>query len=318
MNIEELRTFVEVANAGGITPAAHRLGISKSVVSRRLARLEADLGTQLLLRTTRGAALTEAGAICREHAAKVAREIDAARETISANGELTGRLRVAVPLTFGLSHFAPVFAELAKRHPQLHILTCYSDSFVDLLSDGFDCAIRIGALKDSALIARRVAPLRASLFASPEYLQSRGSLDTPEDLIEHEAVLLGMDVWYLTHKGQVVAVRPQGRFKADNGAALLAATLPGVGIGRLFDNLASEHVASGDLVRVLTNCPPLPSAINVVRLPGQNPARKVRVLTELLIERFRADPHFTESPHFSGRRPLVQRAPPQTTTAIAA
>jgi DNA-binding transcriptional LysR family regulator len=318
MNIEELRTFVEVANAGGITPAAQRLGISKSVVSRRLARLEADLGTQLLLRTTRGAALTEAGAIFREHAAKVAGEIDAARETISPTGDLTGRLRVAVPLTFGPSHFAPVFAEMAKRHPQLHIQTCYSDSFVDLLSGGFDCAIRIGALEDSALIARRVGPLSASLFASPEYLKTRGAPETPEHLVEHEAVLLGTEAWYLTGKGQVVAVRPQGRFKADNGPALLAATLAGIGIGRLFDNLADEHVAAGALARVLTSYPPLPSAINVVRLPSQNPARKVRVLTELLIERFRADPHLTESPLFSDRRPLIERVPPQTRTAIAA
>lgn len=318
MNIEELRTFVEVANAGGITPAAHRLGISKSVVSRRLARLEADLGTQLLLRTTRGAALTEAGAIFREHAAKVAGEIDAARETISPTGDLTGRLRVAVPLTFGPSHFAPVFAEMAKRHPQLHIQTCYSDSLVDLLSGGFDCAIRIGALEDSALIARRVGPLTASLFASPEYLKTRGAPATPEHLVEHEAVLLGTEAWYLTDNGRVVAVRPQGRFKADNGAALLAATLAGIGIGRLFDNLADEHVASGALVRLLTNYPPLPSAINVVRLPGQNPARKVRVLTELLIERFRADPYFMESPLCGAWRSLTQRGAPQRRRALAA
>ena len=294
MNIEELRTFVEVADARGITPAAHRLGISKSIVSRRLARLEEELGAQLLLRTTRGAALTEAGAIFRDYAAKVALEIDTAREIIRPTGELTGRFRVAAPLTFGPSHFAPVLAEMARRHPKLHIQACYSDRLVDLVSGGFHCAIRIGILEDSALIARRIGPLSSGLFASPEYLKTHGEPKRPEELIEHEAVLLDTETWHFTDGGKVVAVRPQGRFRADNGASLVAATLAGIGIGRLFNNLAKEHVASGSLVRVLTRYPQPSSGINVVRLPGQNPARQIRVLTELLIKCFRGDPHFAE------------------------
>jgi DNA-binding transcriptional LysR family regulator len=317
MNIEELRTFVEVADAGGITSAAHRMGLSKSIVSRRLARLEEDLGVQLLLRTTRGAALTEAGATFRDHAARVAGEIDAARETIRPTGALCGRFRVAVPLTFGPSHFAPVFAEMARRHPELHIHTCYSDRFVDLVSGGFDCAIRIGRLEDSALIARQVAPLNSSLFASPEYIRKHGTPETPEALIKHEAVLLGTETWQLMDGASLVSVRPQGRFKADNGAALVAATLAGIGIGRLFDNLANEHLASGALVPVLTRYPPPRSGVNVVRLPGQNAGRKIRVLTELLIQYFEEDPHFTNtSPFRSWNRP--KRDTPDRTSALAA
>src|SRR5262247_968914 len=126
MNIEDLLTFVEVADAGGVSPAARRLGVSKSIVSRQLSRLEAELGIQLLARTTRGAALTEAGTSFREHAARICAEIDAARETILPAGDLRGRLRIAAPLSFGTTHLAPVLAELARRHPLLSVHASYS------------------------------------------------------------------------------------------------------------------------------------------------------------------------------------------------
>ncbi|MGB1202029.1 MAG: LysR family transcriptional regulator, partial [Alloalcanivorax venustensis] len=172
MNIEELRTFVEVANAGGVSPAARRLGVSKSIVSRRLLRVEGELGVQLLARTTRGAALTEAGETFRGYAARVCAEIDQARETLLPTGDLRGRLRVALPLSFGATHFAPVLAEMAQRHPRLHIHTSYSDRFVDMISEGYDCAIRVGYLSDSDLIARKVGPIYGKLVASPDYIKA--------------------------------------------------------------------------------------------------------------------------------------------------
>jgi DNA-binding transcriptional LysR family regulator len=138
LDIEDLRTFVEVADAGGVSPAARRLGVAKSIVSRRLVRIEAELGVQLLARTTRGAALTDAGTTFREHAARACAEIDAARESILPSGDLRGRLRIAAPLSFGPTHFASVLAEMARRHPQLHVHTAYSDRFVDLVAEGFD------------------------------------------------------------------------------------------------------------------------------------------------------------------------------------
>ncbi|RYF29364.1 MAG: LysR family transcriptional regulator, partial [Comamonadaceae bacterium] len=191
MDIEELRTFVEVADAGGISPAARRLGVSKSIVSRRLVRLEEALGVQLLARTTRGAALTEAGSLLRDHAAKACAEIDLAKDKIFPRGELTGRLRVAAPLTFGPTHFAPVLARMARHHPQLHVHTTYSDSFIDLVTEGFDCAIRVGYLQDSGLLARRVAPLFGSFVASPGYIKAHGAPQTAEELLTHEALMQG-------------------------------------------------------------------------------------------------------------------------------
>ncbi|WP_434417553.1 LysR family transcriptional regulator [Nannocystis pusilla] len=284
MDVEDLRTFVEVADAGGVSPAALRLGVSKSIVSRRLVRLEADLGVQLLTRSTRGAALTEAGATFRDYAARVCAEIDVARETILPAGDLHGRLRVAAPLSFGLTHFAPVLAEMARRHPRLHIQTCYSDRFVDLIAEGYDCAIRVGYLQDSNLIARRIAPILGKLVASPAYVEAHGAPETPEEFLAHQALMQGTETWQLTDGDAIITVRPQGRFKADNGVALLAAAIAGIGIAFLPDWLTDDHVASGALVPVMTRYPPPPAGAYVVRPPGQHPARKIRVLTELLIE----------------------------------
>lgn len=290
MDIEDLRTFVEVADAGGVTSAALRLGISKSMVSRRLIRLEAELGTQLLARTTRGAALTEAGATFRDYAARVCAEIDVARETILPAGELCGRLRIAAPLSFGPTHFAPVLADMARRHPQLHIHTSYSDRFVDLVAEGFDCAIRIGTLQDSSLIARRIGPLHGKFVASPDYIRTHGSPETPEELVAHQALMQGMETWQLMDGDRIMTVNPRGRFKADSGVALAVAAAAGLGIAALPDYLIQDYMASGALVPVMTRHPPPPAGIFIVRPPGQHPARKVRILTEMLIECFEQAP----------------------------
>ncbi len=296
MDIEELQTFVEVADAGGVSPAARRLGTSKSIVSRRLLRLETELGVQLLNRTTRGAALTEAGTTFRDYAARVVAVIEAARETISPEGDLRGRLRVAAPLSFGPTHFAPVLAEMARRHPRMHIHTCYSDRKVDLVNEGYDCAIRVGFLQDSSLLARRVGPIYAKYVASPAYIATHGSPQTPEEFQTHEAVMQGTENWLAMDGDKTVVMNPQGRFKADNGSALVSAALAGLGIAGLPVGLIEDHLASGALVEVMPRFPAPQLGIYVVRPPGQHPSRKIRVLTEMLIE------FFDQSPHFAGAR----------------
>ena len=285
LDIEDLQTFVEVADAGGVSPAARRLGVSKSIVSRRLFRLEAGLGVQLVARTTRGAALTEAGMTFRDHAARVCAEIDIARETILPAGDLRGRLRIAAPLSFGPTVLAPVFAELARRHPRLHVHTCYSDRFVDLIGEGFDCGIRVGYLQDSNLIARRVGPIHGKLVASPEYIKTHGAPETPEELLSHQALMQGTETWQFTDGDKTVSIHPRGRFKADDGAALAVAATAELGIAWLPACLVDDYLGSGALVPVMTRYPPPTAGLFVARPPGQHPARKVRVLTELLIER---------------------------------
>ena len=286
MDLDDLRTFVDVAEAGGVSAAARRLGVSKSIVSRRLFRLEAELGVQLLARTTRGAALTEAGVTFREHAARVRAEIDAALETILPAGDLRGRLRIAAPLSLGPTHLAPVFAEMARRHPLLHVQASYSDRFVDIIGEGFDCAIRVGYLNDSNLIARRVGPVHGKLVASPDYIREHGAPETPDELLTHQALMQGTETWQFMDGDKTISIHPQGRFKADNGTALAAAAVAGLGIAWLPDHLIKGYLDSGSLVQVMTRYPVPTGGMFVVRPPGQHSTRKVRVLTELLIECF--------------------------------
>lgn len=286
MELEDLRIFVEVADAGGVSPAALRLGISKSMVSRRVTRLEAELRTQLFARTTRGIALTEAGATFRDYAAKVSAELDATREAILPAGELRGRMRVAAPLSFGPTHFAPVLSRMARRYPQLCIQSSYTDRFVDLVQEGFDCAIRVGHIPDANLVTERVGPIYGRLVASPDYIAAHGAPESPDEIVHHQIVMRDAEMWRFMDGDKIVIVRPQGRFIADNGISLVAAALDGVGIAYLPEGLVADHIRSGALVSIMTRYP-IPSAgIFVVRPPSQHPARKVEILTEMLIECF--------------------------------
>jgi DNA-binding transcriptional LysR family regulator len=286
IDTDDLRTFLEVAEAGGVTPAARRLGLSKSIVSRQLSRLESALGAQLLSRTTRGAVLTEAGAIFREHAARVVAELDAAQEALSPDGEVRGRLRIAAPLSFGPTHLAPVLADLAAQHPRLHIHAAYADRFVDLVSEGFDVAVRLGFLADSSLVARRIAPVHGRLVASPAYLARAGAPSTPADLPDHDAIIAQRGEWRLRDGDEYVTVRPRARFSADNGEASMAAALKGLGIFLAPDFLGAGHLAAGDLVEVLPDYPSPEGGLYVVRPPGEHVPRKIRVLIDLLVDRF--------------------------------
>ncbi|MBY5325667.1 LysR family transcriptional regulator [Rhizobium leguminosarum] len=286
MEIEDLRIFAEVADAGGVSSAALRLGISKSMVSRRITQLEAELGAQLLARTTRGIALTEAGATFREYATRITADLDVARETILPAGELRGRMRVAAPLSFGPTHFAPVLSQMARRHPQLQIQSSYTDRFVDLVGEGFECAIRLGHLPDSNLVAKRVGPIFGKLVASPAYIEAHGAPVRPEEILNHQVVMREAETWQFMDGDKIVRVRPRGRFVTDNAISLVVATLDGIGISYLPEPLVADHISSGALVSVMTRYPIPPACIFVVRPPGQYPSRKVRVLTDMLIECF--------------------------------
>jgi DNA-binding transcriptional LysR family regulator len=297
LDIEELRTFVEIAEAGGISPAAHRLSVSKSIVSRRLVRLEAELGVQLLSRSTRGAALTEAGMTFRIHALRACAEIDIAREATQSSEHLRGRLRIAAPISLSSTHFAPALAAMARHHPQLRIHTSYSDHVVDLIGEGFDCAIRFGALPDSSLIARQIGSIQGSIVASPGYIEAYGAPETLDQLLSHQALMKGTESWQLIDDGKSVSIHPQGRFKADNGAALVAAALAGLGIAYLPNGLICEHLTSGALVQVMRRYPVPATGVYVLRPPAQHPTRKIRVLTELLGEYFNKATAVAGVPH---------------------
>jgi DNA-binding transcriptional LysR family regulator len=176
-------------------------------------------------------------------------------------------------------------AELAKMHPRLQVHAAYSDRFVDLAAEGFDAGIRLGYLGDSTLVARRIGPVPGKLVASPSYVAAHGAPKTPEEIVNHQALLQGTESWRFIDGGKPISVRPQGRFKADNGAALLVAAVAGLGIALLPDLLTEGHVKSGALVAVMTRYTVPDGGLFLVRPPGQKPSRKLRILMELLVER---------------------------------
>jgi len=292
--LDDLRSLIEVLECGSFSAAAHRLGLSKSIVSRRISRMEAEFGTRLLSRTTRGVSPTEAGLDLKARAERILADYEEARDAVThRGGDVTGRLRLSVPLSFGVQHVAPLLAELAVRHPGLEMDVSYSDRLVDLIGERFDAAIRIGNLPDSTLVARRVAPGRSVAVASPDYLARRGTPQTPDDLTAHECLLYSGSLtvgWQFQSGKRTVSVRPNGRLRSDNGSAIVEWAKAGLGIALLPTFLASDAIEAGAVTPILLDHPAPEYGIYVLRPPGHYLPAKVRVLIDLLAERFGGHP----------------------------
>jgi DNA-binding transcriptional LysR family regulator len=292
--LEDIRSFVEVVDSGGLNRAARRLGVSKSIVSRRISRMEADLGTRLLNRTTRGISPTEAGLELKARGERILAALEEAREAVAHQGAgVVGRLRLSVPLSFGVRHVAPVLSELAQRHPALELDVSYTDRIVDVIGEKLDAAIRIGPLRDSTLVARRIAPVRAVLVASPGYLARNGRPGTPADLATHHCLIYtGRTVadWQFRSGKRVVSIRPESRLRSDSGEAILQWVVAGLGIADLPSFLVSDAIESGSIEPLLIDYPMPEHGIHVVRPPGAWLPGKVRVLIDALVERFGGEP----------------------------
>lgn len=292
--LEGLRLFVEVVDSGGFNRAASRLGLSKSVVSRRIAQIESALGARLLSRTTRGISLTDAGVEFKARAERILSDYDEAREAVALRGgEVVGLLRLSVPLSFGVRHVAPVLADLAARHPRLELDVTYSDRLVDLIGERFDAAVRIGKMEDSALVARRIAPVRAVVVASPAYLERHGCPATPADLAAHACLLYSgsrQADWQFRSGKRLVSVRPTGRLRSDSGEAIVRWALAGLGLAMVPTFLITDEIAGGALVPLLLGHPAPEFGVYVVRPPGAYVPGKVRVLVDTLVERFSGPP----------------------------
>ena len=296
IELDDMRCFVEVVESGGFNRAATRLRLSKSIVSRRIARMEADLGTRLLSRTTRGISPTEAGLEFKARSERILAEFDEAREAVAQHsGEVVGRLRLSAPLSFGVHHVAPILEDLAKRHPRLEMDVSFSDRIIDLIGERFDAAIRIGTLQDSSLVARRIGPVRSLLVASPDYLARNGRPATPADLTAHECLIYtgrtGAD-WKFRSGKRWTSVRPTGRLRSDSGEAIVAWAMAGLGIAEAPTFLLADAIESSALEPLLLDYPTPDYGIYVVRPPGTNVPGKVRVLIDTLVERFGGEPHW--------------------------
>jgi DNA-binding transcriptional LysR family regulator len=291
MDLEDLRTFIAVVEAGGINKAAQRLGVAKSVVSRRIARIEADLGAQLIVRGARGIGPTDAAREFAERGRRILADVADARRAVAAHASgAAGSIRIALPLSFGIRRMAPVLAGLHAAYPDLEIDANYSDTALDLLAGRFDAAVRIGYLKPSMLVARRIVPVSLVLVAGPQYLRQHGVPETPADLRRHECLIYSgqpqRPTWRFVGSKGAIAVAPQGHFHFDNGEGLLQAAEAGLGIAALPDFLAEDGLTSGRLVALLEAFPLEGGALFVVRPPASIVPAKVRTLTQLMLGRF--------------------------------
>ena len=294
--LDDLRSLVAVVETGGFARAGKSLGLAKSVVSRRVARLEEELGTRLLDRTTRGVGATEAGLAFKDRAERILADLAEARESVARDAEgISGRLRLSMPLSFGIRHVAPILADLAKLHPKLEIDADASDRHVDLVAERFDAAIRIGQLKDSSLVARRIASVRVAVVGSPDYLARRGRPQKPQDLAGHDGLIYtgsNQQEWRFGSGRSEVNVRPSGRLRSDSGDTLLRWALAGLGLAALPTFLISDEIRSGRLEHVLTEFPSPEAGLYVVRPPGAYVPGKVRLLIETLVDRFGGTPYW--------------------------
>ncbi len=298
--LEDMQVFVRVVEAGGISHAADQLGVSKSAVSRRLSELEARLGTTLLKRTTRRSSLTDAGQRYYERSLRVIDDVAELNAITASNDDaLAGTLRLAVPLSFGLSHLSPAIDIFARKHPDLTIRINFSDRQIDLVQEGVDLAFRIADLKDSSLKARRITPIKLMLCASPDYLKQQGPPQTPEDLKNHQ--LLNYDSsgavlpWRLVDReGREHSVHPEAKIIANNGDFLRDMGIAGHGIFISPTFISWEALAKGDLVQVLPEYR-IPS-INAYAVYPQTRylPQRARLLIDFLVRRFGDNPYWDQ------------------------
>jgi DNA-binding transcriptional LysR family regulator len=293
--LEEMLSFTAVARALSFVDAARELGLSASTLSRRISRLEAALGTALLRRTTRHVSLTEAGTLYFERCQDVLTRVEEADALVSGlAGEPRGRLRVAVPNLFGQLQVAPLLPELMRRFPRIALELSFMDRYVDLVQEGFDVAIRIGALPDSSLVARRLATNRRVLCAAPGYLRGRRVITEPGDLAQHACLfftpLADGPVWHLQRGEERVAVRGRPVLSADNAEALRLAAVGGCGVTILATFLIAEDLRAGRLVRVLEGWSVPDTGIFALHPPGRLVPSKVKTFVSFLAERYAGTP----------------------------
>lgn len=290
-DLVDVLAFVRVVETGSFARAAERMGLSKPVLSRRVARLEERLGARLLTRTARGARPTDIGEAYHARAANILAELETAQEVVAAAvTQIAGPLRITAPLSFGTAHLAPALAEFAAAHPKVELDVELEDRKVDLAAGGYDLAVRIGRLADSALVARRIAPVRKIVVASPAYLAARGRPGRPADLAGHDILVYSRENWRFRIDGRWETLRLAPVLRSNNGGMLLAAAEAGLGLCLLPTFIAGPAIAAGKVEPVLAGHPLEEAALHAVMPPGRAATARVRALIDFLVARFGPEP----------------------------
>jgi DNA-binding transcriptional LysR family regulator len=300
--LDDMLAFIRVVDTRSFTAAAEKLGLSKSAVSRRMTDLENRLGARLLNRTTRSLSITEVGQAFYERCSRIVADVEEAERAVAdLHAEPRGTLKINAPMSFGMIHLAPAIAEFLRRHPGLEIDMDLNDRFVDLIEDGYDVAVRIGRLRDSSLVARRLAPNRQVVVGSPAYFKTHGRPTQPDDLVQHNCLLYTNvsppDQWHFTVAGKPCTIKVSGTLRVNNGEVLREAALAGQGITMLPTFLLGEQIARSQLDVALTEFLPSDSAVYAVYPHSRHLSPKVRVFVDFLAGRFGPVPYWDSSLH---------------------
>jgi DNA-binding transcriptional LysR family regulator len=294
--MDEIAAFLAVVEMGSFTAAARVVGRDASIISRRISALETSLGARLLERSTRHVSPTGAGLRFYERMrAATAAMKEAEAEATGTSGSVTGKLRLALPAAFGRLWIAPMLPEFLAAHPEVAIEAEYADRYVDIVAEGFDVAIRLGELRDSRLVAKRIAGHQRLICAAPSYLAARGTPVTPDDLANHACLsftrLASHPEWRFRKGKRISSVMVSGPLSTDDAQSLVTAAISGAGIVMCSDWLAASERAEGQLVSILTDWTVEgEGAIQIIRPSVRFTAGKTRSFVDWISERFRRPP----------------------------
>lgn len=296
--LTRMRAFVEVVEAEGYSAAARKVGRSKALLSKYVRELEDDLGALLLNRTTRQFSLTEAGHTYYRRASEVIREIDSLRDTVrDTSGDVKGRIKVSASRSFADSPVGRSLCDFLKAHPEIILDVSLDDRFVDLVEEGFDVAIRITRLEDSSLIARKLAPFRTFVCASPEFLKRHGTPTDPHQIADYPCLIDTNSRWrsnwqFRAPDGETIAVPVSGPIEANSPLTVRAAAIAGLGIAILPNFVAVPAIRSGELVKLLDDTTAIDAAIYAVYPHRRYLPAKVRAFVDFLVDWFRNEDNY--------------------------
>ncbi len=303
-DLEAMAIFAKVVDMRSITAAAADLGLSPPTVSKALARLEHRLGARLFNRTSRRLVLTDSGQHLAHRAARLVADAEAAEDELLAHSTTPrGNVRLGAPMSFGVTQVAPLLPEFLARYPQIFVDLHLGDARVDLIAEGFDAVLRIGALPDSSLIGRRIATIPRLVVAAPAYLVRHGRPTHPAELARHAclgyAYAETQNDWrFRSAQGEDVTVHPSGPLRVNNGDAMMPAVVAGLGIAVLPSFIAGAAVVDGRLQAILTEWT-LPAAnLHLLTAPGAPQPARVKVLVDFLVQHLAGicDAHLAVSP----------------------